>query len=126
MTVTGSAARMKKEKSKMKKLMVAASLTKLPVGERSVYRLFAKYAHKMNEDQFLVLMTKKTGMTLEQCRYWLDRQRRSGHLPERAARHRGRERDARQRNARPADEVRRAGGVRRQQGSAREARALVV
>lgn len=56
----------------MKKMMVKAAMTRLPVGERAVYRLVPSQVTKMTEGQFVILLSKISGYDQSKCRYWLD------------------------------------------------------
>ena len=49
-----------------------AVLTKLPVGERTLYRLVAIDPHRVTEGEFLQLLATDMGQTESQGRYWLD------------------------------------------------------
>lgn len=56
----------------MDKIKVKAVLTKLPVGERSVYRFVASNPQYITEEEFLQLLATEMGQPQTQGRYWLD------------------------------------------------------
>lgn len=56
----------------MEKIRTKAVLTKLPVGERTLYRLVATDPHRVTEGEFLQLLAAEMGQSESQGRYWLD------------------------------------------------------
>lgn len=55
-----------------KQIKAKAVLTKLPVGERTLYRLLASCPYHIGEEAFLRYMAEEMGISLAQCRFWLD------------------------------------------------------
>lgn len=56
----------------MDKLVSKSVLTKLPVGERTLYRLIPSNPQHIGEEEFLRYLAEEMGQTQTQGRYWLD------------------------------------------------------
>ena len=56
----------------MNQVKVKAVLTKLPVGEKTLYRLVASNPQKIGEVEFLQFLATEMGISPSQSRYWLD------------------------------------------------------